>query len=395
MSVQPPLRPATVLLAPALLAMMGCSELPQVGLDQSAFATTSRAETSGTADILKPLIFQTSARGLWDGRPTMGNVWVKVAGARGPERVEIRNEETGTTIRGAMFAAEDPTDPIPIKLSEKAALELGLAPLQQAVLTVTVLRPEGEDAEERAPSESFVAALPVVNDTQLALDSAPVLAAPQTDAPASLADWAQEPPARSTAPDYLEPHQLAAASATPEAEYSAEDFEGKLDGIAHVRASLPDGIVPLGAMVPPVWSEAGQFLSRNEALAVMQRLERRNVPAIECIWFRDGAQMPPVRRIFAAPSGGPTIRDAASFCAGAEANMMQTAPAQMAGTSLSSPSGPVRIKVGQSTGKLDFRSPDSIAAPIRISIAGVDLSLPPATSDDKILAILQAIKTDP
>jgi len=63
--------------------------------------------------------------------------------------------------------------------------------------------------------------------------------------------------------------------------------------------------------------ETGRFLARNEALAVVQRLNRRNVPAIVC--DEPTGPLMRVHRVFAGPSDDTDLLDATAFCAGVSA----------------------------------------------------------------------------
>ena len=120
--------------------LSGCAQIEWVGekigltrVDRSTFAEpVSRAIAPPAQrrplgyDIEAPDAFQVTAPAIWDGRPTFGEVWISVPDAVQPERVVIRNERTGTSIRGGMFAGVPGSRTGPIRLSSGAAAALGV-----------------------------------------------------------------------------------------------------------------------------------------------------------------------------------------------------------------------------------------------------------------------------
>jgi hypothetical protein len=65
-----------------------------------------RRGAAGRADVEAPEVFDITDAGLWDGRPSLGGVWVAHPDATDPERVMIRNTETGSFVIGALFRRE-------------------------------------------------------------------------------------------------------------------------------------------------------------------------------------------------------------------------------------------------------------------------------------------------
>ena len=57
-------------------------------------------------EVEAPEVFQTTDMALWDGRPSLGGVWVAAPEAKDPERVIIRNTENGKSVVGALFRRE-------------------------------------------------------------------------------------------------------------------------------------------------------------------------------------------------------------------------------------------------------------------------------------------------
>jgi hypothetical protein len=104
-----------------------------------------------------PEVFNMTAQGLWDGRPSLGGVWVASADAKDPERVIIRNDTTGETVIGALFRRERENPGPPIQISSDAAEALGLLAGQPAKVTITALR-RAEDTPAAAPDAAETAA---------------------------------------------------------------------------------------------------------------------------------------------------------------------------------------------------------------------------------------------
>lgn len=91
-------------------------------------------------DVEAPEVFHKKAPGLWDGRPSLGGVWVAHPEADEPERVIIRNEENGKFVIGALFRRERDMPGPAFQISSDAAAALGVLPGKPVPLTVTALR---------------------------------------------------------------------------------------------------------------------------------------------------------------------------------------------------------------------------------------------------------------
>ncbi|MFD0980992.1 SPOR domain-containing protein [Tropicimonas aquimaris] len=112
-----------------------------------------------------------SDQGLWDGRPSLGGVWVAHPDVTAPERVVIRNESNGQFVIGALFKRERENPGPTLQVSSDAASALGLLAGQPTPLNVTALRREEPAAESApAPAETVVA--------EVAEPAAPAPAAP-------------------------------------------------------------------------------------------------------------------------------------------------------------------------------------------------------------------------
>lgn len=137
-------------------------------------------------DVEAPDVFQATEAGLWDGRPSLGGVWVAHPDVKDPERVIIRNPTNNKFVIGALFRKERETPGPRLQVSSDAAAALGMLAGQPANLNVTALRRE------------------TVNE-------APAIAAPagNLDAPADVAEAELDPVTNAAAA------AIATADATP------------------------------------------------------------------------------------------------------------------------------------------------------------------------------------
>ncbi|WP_151718107.1 SPOR domain-containing protein [Gemmobacter serpentinus] len=138
-------------------------------------------------DIEAPEIFQTTDTALWDGRPSLGGVWVASPDATDPERVILRNPANGKFVIGALFRRERENPGPKLQISSDAASALGLLAGQPGKINVTALRREEVpvqtdaskpllDAAETLPGEG--AAVTADTKTALAKPGAAKTAAP-------------------------------------------------------------------------------------------------------------------------------------------------------------------------------------------------------------------------
>jgi cell division septation protein DedD len=172
--------------ATLILGLTACGEEGFKGLDfgknKSETAKTAAA-SSGTIklverDVESPEAFEVNARALWDGRPSLGGVWVAHPDSKQPERVIIRNPENGKFVIGALFRRERANPGPALQLSSDAASALGVLAGQPTTLKVTALR--RETVNVAAPPEGGQAQPPQT----VATDELPPAAAsskPQTD----------------------------------------------------------------------------------------------------------------------------------------------------------------------------------------------------------------------
>lgn len=133
-------------------------------------------------DVEAPDVFQVSDNALWDGRPSLGGVWVASPDAVDPERVIMRNPANGKFVIGALFKRERDNPGPNLQISSDAAAALGLLAGQPAQISVTALRREEAPAEVSANAPVLDAAETVQTETLAGAANAPApqpLAAPQ------------------------------------------------------------------------------------------------------------------------------------------------------------------------------------------------------------------------
>lgn len=158
------------------LSLGGCDEAGNFSLGQAlapkagADGTVSRAATPGTTverDVEAPEVFSATEAGLWDGRPSLGGVWVAHPDVTEPERVIMRNEANGKFVVGALFRRERDIPGPRLQVSSDAAAELGMLAGAPAQLNVTALRKEAVLEEPEAETLAAAPAPAEVSETPL------------------------------------------------------------------------------------------------------------------------------------------------------------------------------------------------------------------------------------
>ncbi|WP_405049020.1 SPOR domain-containing protein [Roseobacter fucihabitans] len=146
-------------------------------------------------DIEAPEIFSAKEPGLWDGRPSLGGVWVAHPDVTEPERVIIRNQSNGQFVVGALFRRERDIPGPRLQMSSDAAQALDVLPGAPVELDVTALRKEVVSTPEPAPVGAAQA--DGIGETSLASPPEPAL---QSTPIAPPAQTAERPPSSLTKP---------------------------------------------------------------------------------------------------------------------------------------------------------------------------------------------------
>ncbi len=144
--------------ATLVLALAGCEQ----GLGGREAGTTTAAAVPtvtrpGSRDVERPDIFQTTEEALWDGRPSLGGVWVAHPDVKEPERAILTNVSNGQSVPGALFRRERENPGPRIQLSSDAASALAILAGQPTEVSIMVVRPEEIEA---APEP-----LPIADET--------------------------------------------------------------------------------------------------------------------------------------------------------------------------------------------------------------------------------------
>lgn len=169
---------ALVAAGAAALTLSGCESFEGGKLFGAKSNEVSKASTDtgslGTSsvrlverDVEAPDVFQATDKGLWDGRPSLGGVWVAHPDVKDPERVIIRNTSNGKFVIGALFRRERANPGPVLQVSSDAAAALGMLAGAPDQLNVTALRREAapEPAAEPAPEAEAIASAEIEETT--------------------------------------------------------------------------------------------------------------------------------------------------------------------------------------------------------------------------------------
>jgi cell division septation protein DedD len=220
-SIFRPISPSStgsVLALTALVSLAGCSDTGEFAFSNvfGASETTERAPTAAAVegeviekDVEDPSVFSASEAGLWDGRPSLGGVWVAHPDAKDPERVMIRNSANGKFVVGALFRRERANPGPRLQVSSDAAAALDIlagAPVELSVVALRKERIEVAPPEPAAP-EVAEAISPVIEETTLdpiAAAGAAIEAAEPTPAETAAAPSAEAKPASSLSKPFIQ-----------------------------------------------------------------------------------------------------------------------------------------------------------------------------------------------
>lgn len=150
------LRVAAVVVA--LVTLAGCEEGQTPGFlqpkDKPAETGTAPGQSTKLVerDVEAPEVFQVTEAGLWDGRPSLGGVWVAHADVTDPQRVIIRNSANNKFVIGALFRREREIPGPRIQASSDAAAALGMLAGAPVELNVTALVREAVKEPEPIPT---------------------------------------------------------------------------------------------------------------------------------------------------------------------------------------------------------------------------------------------------
>jgi cell division septation protein DedD len=148
--------------ASAAILVAGCQQGAGTG---SAPAPAGETVDAGTGistgenlslvarDVEAPELFSVTDAGLWDGRPSLGGVWVAHSEVTEPQRVIIRNSKNGKSVIGALFRREAANPGPSLQMSSDAAAALEILAGAPTEISVVALRRE----EPAAPAAAAAA----------------------------------------------------------------------------------------------------------------------------------------------------------------------------------------------------------------------------------------------
>jgi len=246
----------------AALSLSACVMPGATGTTGGEQASTTQTAATGPAsrvierDVEAPEVFQVSDRGLWDGRPSLGGVWVAHPTATDPERVMIRNPTTGASVIGALFRRERDNPGPRFQISSEAADALGILAGAPTDIDVTALRLQRVELEiEPAPgtttaAEETLALAPVIEPGAVA-----ETATPQGEAEGQVAVAAVDPePRRGFFSRLRQP-----APAAPSIETTAL---APIEGTAVAATATADATATGVAVVTPEPQQRSGFFGR-------------------------------------------------------------------------------------------------------------------------------------
>lgn len=187
-----------VTLASALALMAACEDFQGFNLGNNAKpdGQVQATETKFVErDVEAPEVFAVSEAGLWDGRPSLGGVWVAHPDVTDPERVIIRNRANGKFVIGALFRRERALPGPRLQVSSDAAAALSMLAGAPVELEVTALRREETPVEP----EVTAADAPVSENVETAAEVETETLDPVASAAAAI-DAAEAKPAAAPAP---------------------------------------------------------------------------------------------------------------------------------------------------------------------------------------------------
>jgi cell division septation protein DedD len=114
------------------------------------------------AEVLRPDLYNVTDMGLWDGRPSIGGIWIAHPNVEQAERVRITNIANGRSVTGAVFARDPSIPGPPFLISGEAAATLGAEPGVPSTFNVVALRRELVDASTTLETTPITETTPTI-----------------------------------------------------------------------------------------------------------------------------------------------------------------------------------------------------------------------------------------
>jgi rare lipoprotein A len=210
-------------------------------------------------DIEDPATFSRNETGLWDGRPSLGGVWVAHPDARSPERVIIRNGENGRQTVGVLFRRERLNPGPAFQISAEAANAIGVLAGAPTQVEVIALR-----SEELAPGSAQPEPAPA-QQAQAAAQSAPLAPEAPSEATAPAGETLIALPAETAAPRGGLLSRMFRREAAPEMANAAPDIAQAALPDAPPAAPAPAPVAPLASALERPFIQLGIFSVESNA----------------------------------------------------------------------------------------------------------------------------------
>lgn len=286
---------ATILLA----WLPGCEEVAGPGGPQTDAAPGAAQVRTEMKDVERSDIFSARELALWDGRPSLGGIWVAHPDVKEPERAILRNETNGQSVAGALFRRERNNPGPRLQVSSDAAAALGMLAGQPIEMSVVVVRQEeiviepaplpvsDEVLAEPAPGDT-AAAVPEAEASDDAVAAAAVAAAAEAK-PKKPGFWQmfRRKPAAEVATE-ADTAAIAADASVPAVETAPLDPVASTAAAAIARAEAGDKPVPrperggTASAVRNPYVQVGLFSVEENATAAASSLRQAGIiPAIE------------------------------------------------------------------------------------------------------------------
>jgi len=139
--------------------VLACSFTLSACIDGTTTNTQSPDQSSATksvgkkSEVAAPEVFSANDRAVWDGRPTLGGLWVAHPKADTPSRATITNIASGKTITGALWSKTPGIPGPPFTVSSDLAAALGMQAGTPVELRVVALKDVVKAAPEPAEVE--------------------------------------------------------------------------------------------------------------------------------------------------------------------------------------------------------------------------------------------------
>lgn len=229
---------------------LGTSKTPVTNGASDGAATPATSVRLVDRDVEAPEVFQATDKGLWDGGPSLGGVWVASPDATTPERVLMRNPANGKFVIGGLFQRDASLPGPKLQLSSDAADALGLLAGEPAEISVTALR--REDAATPKPDAS--SPLLDTNESQGATVATPDIAA-NAAAAINVAPTTTKPATKPklVAPTLAQTAPQLSGALIQIGIFSVETNASRASQVL-IKAGIPVSVNPETSLGKPLWS---------------------------------------------------------------------------------------------------------------------------------------------